>query len=349
MPPSPGERGPAPRRAVFYNRAMALDRDLGVAVLSAWGSGRGRPGRGWEMLAATGARGLRLRNETEALGELHLTEWNPEASEVLRSNAAGLSLAGVSVEAADARKVPAAAPYDYVDLDPFGTPVPFLDAALTALAPEGLLAVTATDMPVLAGVQPGACNRRYGADPLRGRLASEAGLRILLAHVVGRAAEKGIQLRPVLSYVLDHHVRMYLRRREEPVAPPIEQVPSPRCASPPLPGGGPYGPLWVGPLFEQGFVARLRTPTSAELPEALDTLLQRFRGESLVDVPFYYEPNRLAHATAVPEPPGLEALFREISARGFRVARCHVQPSAFRTDAPYPELESIVRQLAGAR
>lgn len=36
--------------------------------------------------------------------------------------------------------------YDAVDLDPYGTPAQFLDAAVQAVAEGGLLMVTATDM-----------------------------------------------------------------------------------------------------------------------------------------------------------------------------------------------------------
>ncbi|MGA7923973.1 MAG: tRNA (guanine(26)-N(2))-dimethyltransferase, partial [Thermoplasmata archaeon] len=51
---------------MFYNPAMALDRDLAVAVLAAEAPRGERPMDGWEMLAATGIRGLRLVEETRA-------------------------------------------------------------------------------------------------------------------------------------------------------------------------------------------------------------------------------------------------------------------------------------------
>lgn len=41
--------------------------------------------------------------------------------------------------------------YDAIDLDPYGTPVQFLDSAVQAVSEGGLLAVTATDMAVLCG------------------------------------------------------------------------------------------------------------------------------------------------------------------------------------------------------
>lgn len=41
--------------------------------------------------------------------------------------------------------------FDCVDLDPYGSATPFLDAAVGVIADGGLLCVTCTDMGVLAG------------------------------------------------------------------------------------------------------------------------------------------------------------------------------------------------------
>jgi len=42
---------------------------------------------------------------------------------------------------------------DVVDLDPYGTAAPFIDAAVNCIADGGLLCVTCTDLAVLAGTQ----------------------------------------------------------------------------------------------------------------------------------------------------------------------------------------------------
>ena len=39
--------------------------------------------------------------------------------------------------------------FDVVDLDPYGTAIPFLEGSITSLANNGLLCVTFTDMAVL--------------------------------------------------------------------------------------------------------------------------------------------------------------------------------------------------------
>lgn len=47
--------------------------------------------------------------------------------------------------------------FTIIDLDPYGGPNKFLDAAIQSIEEGGLLLVTATDMAVLAGNTPEAC------------------------------------------------------------------------------------------------------------------------------------------------------------------------------------------------
>lgn len=44
--------------------------------------------------------------------------------------------------------------FDVIDLDPYGSAAPFIDAAVQSIADGGLLCVTCTDMPVLSGNYP---------------------------------------------------------------------------------------------------------------------------------------------------------------------------------------------------
>ena len=335
---------------MFYNPSMALDRDLNVAVVAAWASRAPAPRRGWEMLAATGARGLRVVHEAGGFASFDLTERDPEALQVLERNAAPLGGDGARVQAYDARRALEPAAIDYVDLDPYGTPMPFLDAAFTALRPEGLLAVTATDTRVLAGVQAGVAERRYGGRPIRGRLGPESGLRLLLAAVARHAAARDRTVVPRLAYVGDHHVRAYLsvsaRSGEDPGLP-IATIDPSHWTGPTLAGEGPYGPMWLGPLFDPEFIALLRVPTAPAEPRRLARLLAVLRSESRVDRPFYYETNVLAREIGLAEPPSPTALATELVGTGHRAAPTHARAGAFRTDAPREIVVACARALAG--
>ena len=60
-----------------------------------------------------------------------------------------------------------------IDLDPYGCPSVFLDAAVQSVQEGGLLLVTATDMAVLAGNTPETCYVKYGAISLKTKCCHE--------------------------------------------------------------------------------------------------------------------------------------------------------------------------------
>ena len=326
---------------------MAADRDLAVAFVRARFPTGTRDRTAWDVTAATGARGLRLLHEGERFGRVVLTESHPDAYRVLAANARPYP--GALAVLADGRTPIEAGAFDYVDIDPYGTPVPFVPAALAAVRPGGVIAVTATDLMVLAGVQPGACERRYGARPIRGRLGPESGLRILLAFLVRKAAEGGRALRPLLAYVRDHHVRAYVEVGGRPVPSGAEAVgvldPA-RFDGPPLEPGGPYGPMWLGPLFDAPLVRSLEVPPRAARPEEVEKFLERLREETDADRPFYYEPNLLARRLGLAHPPSREAIRASLTAAGFSATRTHARPEGFRTTAPRSTVEDRVRAIA---
>ncbi len=322
---------------------MAGDRDLAVAVVRARFDGA--RARAWEMLAATGVRGLRLLHEGGAFAALLSTESHPVAARLLAENARAFP--GATARLADATERPPEAPFEYVDLDPYGSPLPFLDTAVGATADGGLLAVTATDLMVLAGVQPGACERRYGARPVRGRLGPEGGLRILLARVDRAAGATGRHLHPLLAYVRGHHLRLYAELRRGPAAPgAIGSIDPAAWDGPPLGPGGPFGPMWLGGLGDPAFVRRLVVPPGAAQPREVAGFLARLQGEVGIPRAFYYESNEVARRLRLAAPPPRAALCRALVADGYRAAPTHARPEGIRTDAPRSVVEAAVAALA---
>jgi tRNA (guanine26-N2/guanine27-N2)-dimethyltransferase len=325
---------------------MAGDRDLGVAFAQALVPSESGGRTGWEMTSATGVRGLRLLRESGAFRAFTFSEANPEASRVLRENVA--RLAGATAVEADARVVPTGAPFDYVDLDPYGTPAPFVPTALSSVRLGGVVAVTATDMMVLAGAQPTACWVRYGARPVRGRLGPEGGLRILLAYLAREAEILDRSIRPMLAYARDHYVRAYVEvNARGDSAAPVDLIDPESWSGPWVGDHGPYGPLWLGPLFDAPFVARLQVPEGAARSREVERFLSRLKEEVTVDRPFYFESNVLAARLELPSPPSLASLQQGLRSLGFRAARTHARPEGFRTDAPRDVVEQLARHLAG--
>jgi tRNA (guanine26-N2/guanine27-N2)-dimethyltransferase len=326
---------------------MAADRDLGVAFVRAWAAELPAYRSGWEVASATGVRGLRLLLETGAFDTFRFTESNPAAFSVLERNVAGT--AGARAVLGDGRVAPAEGPFDYVDIDPFGSPIPFVATALRAVRPGGVLAVTATDMIVLAGAQASATWRRYGGRPVRGRLGPEGGLRILLAYLAREARGADRSIRPLLAYARDHHVRAYVEVVASPGPPdPVGTIDPDRWDGPWLGAPGPFGPLWLGPISDRALLARMEVPPTAERRAEVRKFLERLREESEVPAPFYYESNVLAGRLTLRSPPPVEALRAAIVDRGYRASRTHARPEGIRTDAPRSVVEAIARTLDSA-
>jgi tRNA (guanine26-N2/guanine27-N2)-dimethyltransferase len=340
--------GPRSRAPVFYNPAMAFDRDLAVAAIRSLWPADGPVRSGWEVTPATGIRGLRLLGETGAFSSFAFTEPGEAAFAVLARNTEGRS--GAHASRMDGRRPPPGAPFDFVDVDPYGSPLPFLPGALGAVRPGGVLAVTATDMMVLAGAQPAATLRLYGSRPVRGRLGPESGLRILLAAVARHARSVGRVARPWLAYAHAHYVRAYFVVDASSSDPdPVGLIDPTTWDGPPVGDRGPYGPLWLGALFDRERVRRIEVPPTAERRRELAAFLTTIADEAEVASPFYYESNALAARLRLPLPPSIAELCTGLRESGFHVARTHARPEGVRTDAPRPVVESVARRLAAGR
>ncbi|WVQ99259.1 N2,N2-dimethylguanosine tRNA methyltransferase [Kwoniella sp. CBS 9459] len=101
---------------------------------------------------------------------------------------------------------------DVVDLDPYGTAAPFIDAALGCIADGGLLAITCTDLAVLAGQQyPEKCYSNYGGTNVHAEYTHEAALRLVLHSLATCAARYGRYITPLLSFSIDFYVRLFIR------------------------------------------------------------------------------------------------------------------------------------------
>jgi tRNA (guanine26-N2/guanine27-N2)-dimethyltransferase len=243
-----------------------------------------------------------------------------------------------------------------VDVDPYGTPAPFLESGLRSTRTGGLLAVTATDMAVLAGPDKATCKRRYGGIPVRGYLSREAGLRLLVAHVATFADGLGLSVRPVLSFIGGYYVRVYLRvtQKEEEMKGStcsldnLGPVPFEEYRGPPLPPGTKAGPLWVGNLHDRDFTLGLGEIGSPGDRRALDRFIQVIKKEVQVDVLFYYQMSELAKLIGISEPPRRELVLEYLRKQGWSSERTHASPAGWRTLAPLDDVKAGVASVGKA-
>lgn len=330
--------GPGRAGGVFYNPAMALARDLHVAL---WR--RLKPaGVTLDGLAASGVRGLRLMAEAGA--SVEFCDRSPLAAEAIRANLERNSLAA-QVHVGDLRELLADAEFGALDIDPFGTPAPFLAAAVRAVADDGILGVAATDTAVLCGAQPKACERRYGARPLAGVAAKEFGVRILLGAIAREGAAMGRAIAPLLCYAEGHHLRVWVRLAAGE-SPPLRWL-SREMVLHDGPARGRAGPLWGGALGDsEVFPGAVELPGDTASPRRrrLERLLATLRAE-LPGPPGLHDMNEMARAADRGETPARERIVVALRERGWFASSSIFHPLGIRTDAPGEERVAAVQSL----
>ncbi|MFQ5758842.1 MAG: tRNA (guanine(10)-N(2))-dimethyltransferase [Candidatus Bathyarchaeia archaeon] len=365
----------APSKApVFYNPVMELNRGLAVLALQAYQKMVDREISVCEPLSGCGIRGVRLAVEVEGVSRIVLNDINKEAAKLARFNVQRNNLGNrVSVINEDANLLLSryAAPrrrFDYIDIDPFGSPVPYMDSAIRALRDHGLLALTATDLAPLCGVHPRACVRKYGGRPLRTEYCHELAVRLLAGCLTMMAAKHDIGIRVLFSHSTDHYVRVYAvarygakradnslqkmghilhcftclhRETSKGMFSSFKQE-CPECGS----RVSAAGPLWLGKIFDEEFCALMEKGLKGrefKNQKIIRKLLSLSRDE-VEAPPAYYVTDKICDKLNLPIPPLIEVI-KELRKAGFQATPTHFSSRGIRTDAPAKVVKEIIASL----
>uniref|UniRef100_A0A8B9FLC9 tRNA (guanine(26)-N(2))-dimethyltransferase n=1 Tax=Amazona collaria TaxID=241587 RepID=A0A8B9FLC9_9PSIT len=170
-----------------------------------------------EALAASGLRSIRFAKEVPGLRAVVANDCSARATDLIGRNVAFNGVGAlVTPSMADARMLMYQCkadrePFDVIDLDPYGSPAHFLDAAVQAVSEGGLLCVTCTDMGVLAGNNAETSYSKYGAVSLKGKFCHEMALRIILHSLDRRANCYQRFIVPLLAVSADFYIRVFVR------------------------------------------------------------------------------------------------------------------------------------------
>jgi tRNA (guanine26-N2/guanine27-N2)-dimethyltransferase len=357
--PDPDAAFPPGAAPVFYNPRMAINRDSTVLFLRALPPER-RPLDYLDAMGATGLRGLRVAHEAGV--PVTINDRSQRALGLAVANAARLGLAVETVRS-DANAIMSSRRFGAVDLDPFGSPAPFTDAACRSAA--RYLFVTATDTAPLCGAHLRAGMRRYFARPMNTEYHAEVGLRILLGFVVRELVKYDRGLVPLCCFAREHFVRLHLGlsegaaaadrtlarigyvhqcrccpgRAEQPGLLP-EPTPCPACQG----ETSPIGPLWLGAVSDPATVAAMRGAVG-DATLAHGSLLDRLLVLLETELPTatFYDYHVLAKRIVV-SPPAIGTVLERLRTEGYRASRAHYAGTAIKTDAP---LGAVTGALTG--
>lgn len=338
------EAGKLKKPPVFYNPRMKLNRDVCCAVIKALQE-KGEI-KFLDLLAGSGAKGIRIANEVGC--EVHLNDANEKACELIKKNAE-LSNLKVSISNKNANLFLQENfdTFNFIDIDPFGTPVPFLDNAI--MTSRGYLGITATDTAPLCGVYPKACFRKYNALSLRSEFCHEVGLRLLLGYVARTCAKyyKGMQC--LLSHSTEHYFRAYIKLLEgkKKADAALEELGylyyCERCLNREYEKkrqscscGNEYkvaGPLWLGKIKDDNFCREVLQKSKYLEDKKLAKLLETIAEE--LENPFYYDVHKICKKLKI-EAPSMEKIIKKLEEGGHKASRTHFSPTSLKMDAKLP-------------
>ncbi len=358
---------------VFYNPVMKLNRDLSVMAVQVFQRRHALSLAACEPLAGSGIRGIRWAKEVDGIERIVLNDANPHAYRLASKNVAANRVAKkIKVHNSDANFLlqqfaSKTERFDVIDLDPFGSPMPFLNSCMAATKRLSLLGITATDTAPLCGVKAEACIRKYGAKPLRTSYSHETAARILIGAAARIASIFEFGVKPLLTHSTDHYIRSYLELKMSVKHANATQrslgylyhcrqclnrglttnltLPGEHCTNcdSKVELGG---PLWTTALQDRSFCEDVQIEALKRYPKENTRLLNLIRllVEESEAPPLYHDLDEICDRIGTPNP-SFKALFAELTSRGFIVSRTHFKPKALRSNAPIGEIEKAIRNL----
>lgn len=340
--PDPKDSRLSKKDTVFYNPAAKISRELTLAFLKSV-----KVSNFLDLLSASGAMGLRIAKDLTI--KILLNDANPKAVKLIKKNIKLNKIKNAEVVNESANKLlKKIKKFDYIDIDPFGPPVPFLDSAVQKVSKY--LAVTSTDTSALSGAYPKACLRKYESAPLKNEFMHETGVRILIKRVQDFGIKHKIALEPVFSFHFERYSRVFFKvgKNMEKIrqnmgyichcdtclwrkSSKIEKKSCPnckgelRCA----------GKLWIGTLWDSKITDEmLKQVVSYETRKLLKTIQE----EAKIDTVGFYDLHAIAKKYKWETVPKIEKVIEKIKKKGFKASRTHFSPTGIRTNIKISEL-----------
>jgi tRNA (guanine26-N2/guanine27-N2)-dimethyltransferase len=337
--------------SIFYNTRMEFNRDMTTLLISCV-----TPESYLDAMAATGVRGLRVAHETDT--PVVINDRDPVAIAMIEENTRGIE-GDIRVTCDDANRLMCTERFDAIDLDPFGTPTPFLDTA--SRTAKRYLFVTATDTAPLCGAHLRAGIRRYFATSKNTEYHTEIGLRMMMGTMARELVKYDRGMEPILSFARNHYVRSHIRILGRVIAAETTMsqigfvMQCPKCLYRAEQKGSllpqshicPYcgaeteaiGPLWMGVLQDKNIIVSLleklpsmRFGTSKQMSKLLHQLLNE------PETCTFYDYHVISRNLRV-SPPAIDEMIAGLDNLGYHTVRTHFSMTGIKTLAPLHIIE----------
>jgi tRNA (guanine26-N2/guanine27-N2)-dimethyltransferase len=344
---------------VFYNPVMQINRDISIIFLNALGK---KDMRIADPMAASGIRACRFAKELSEgiVKEIKANDCNSDAVETLKKTVDNNSCENVSVYLGDANEfLRKEGPFDYIDIDPFGTPNPFILSGISSLRIGGILAITATDTSALTGTYPKAGLRKYWSKIEKNELMHEVGVRVLIRKIQMLGAQYARALIPLYSFSTDHYYRVFFRldsgkKKTDALMKQHNMVlfcpycyhfefsshvfNSELCPFCKKKRKG-IGPMWSGSLWKTELAEKIfdMSLKNDYLSKETKKLVEKISHECHMDVPFFYHVHKMWKLHGIKNQMKMDSIIALIEDKGFYAERTHFNKYAIRSDISFPE------------
>ena len=327
---------------VFYNPVMELNRTITILLLNCIEK------KNMQIalpLSGSGVRGIRFLKELKK-GKIKNISFNDYDTSAINSIKKNLGInkirksSKIIISNTDANLFMLnSCGFDYIDLDPFGSPNPFLDSSVTRLSRGGVFGVTATDTSALSGTYFKACVRKYWARPLRNEIMHEIGLRILIrkCQLIGAQFDKA--LIPIYSYSKDHYMRVffYCEKGKTKVDGILKQH-GMFCDA---------GPLWIGKMWDEKLADKMYKEYEKEGGCCAELLkfLRIIKDESKINTIGFYDIPSFAKKLSLKDIPKQELLMSALKSKKYKVSLTHFKMNSIKSDIPREELIKLIKKV----
>lgn len=344
---------------VFYNPEMKLNRDISVLLLNSLDNKNMHIA---DILAGTGVRSIRFLKELNKnkIKEIVINDSSKTAVSIIKKNLKLNKIKDkITICNTEANKLLANSKhFDYIDIDPFGSPNPFLDNSVKKLNNNGILAVTATDTAALCGVASKACKRKYWATPIYTEMMKEIGMRILIRKVQLVGAQYDVALMPIFCHATKHYFRVYfivnqgaekvdniLRQHKTALfCAGCRQITSTyfandACETYKIHSKTEIGPLWTGRFWDEKLVQKMleNCPDDKELKKLLSVIYE----ESMFDKLGFYDIYWLCSGLKLNVPKKSD-LINKIKQKGYFASETHFSYRGIKSDIALEELKQLL-------
>jgi len=356
---------------VFYNPVMELNRDLSVLAIKSYKNELDHEITICDAFGGSGIRGIRYAKEIDDVSKVIITDINPLAVQYATENVELNHLGNVKVYKEDSNILfrKCRGKFDVVDIDPFGTPSPYIESAAISLKAGGMICATATDTSALCGTYKEPCIRKYSAMPLKTEYCHEIGIRILVGFIARTFSKYKKCIEVKFSHSSEHYMRIYATVKKgakitdeslkdigyilhcdsclyrtviKGFAPKIPLI-CPHCGK----SVKVAGPLWCGSILDADFINDMLKNIENTIINQENNAFKLLNTSYLeADAPAtYYDLHQICKNLKI-SAPRINDVIETLRKEGYFVSRTHFKPTGIKTDAPLDILKNIIAHIS---